>query len=322
MKSVLTEVSEINVSVSDLNTPLVSIICLTFNHLKYVRQAVESFLVQVTDFDYEIVIHDDASSDGTTEILNQYAKKFPSKIRLITQQENQYSKFGFAKVLKTVIDNSRGNFLAFCEGDDHWISEYKLQIQVNALLKAGVDMAFHPAAELRGEDLIYPDISRYEEKIYSASELIRKDFHFIQTSSLIISKASLKKEDYEIMSRCPVADVILRFAAARENGAVCINFVGSVYRVLSEGSWSSSVNSAKKQFNFTLAMLNSIDELNNQSGRVYSAEFEYYKRNFVKNFLALRCSSLAMKFDLVGKLAFKHRIYCFLYMFLISLKKV
>lgn len=322
MKSVLRDESESKIPVSGIPKPVVSVICLTYNHGNYVKQALDSFLAQSTDFAYEIVIHDDASNDGTTEILRRYATDFPNKIRLIAQAENQYSKHGFAKVLRTVIESSRGDFLAFCEGDDYWISDNKLQLQINAILSAGVGMAFHPAAELRDESLTYPDTSRYEEKTYPLSELIKKDFHFIQTSSLLISKGSLNEIDYDIMSRCPVADVILRFAAARQYGAVCVNSVGSVYRVLSEGSWSSSVNSVAKQFKFTSAMLNSIDELNSHSGYKYSAEFGYYKRNFVKNFLALRHSSTDEKIYLINKLPLKHKFYCYLYMIMLVAKNL
>ena len=72
--------------------PLVSISCITYNHEKYISDALDSFLMQKTNFKYEILIHDDASTDGTVEIINEYQKKYPSIIKPIFQKTNQYSQ--------------------------------------------------------------------------------------------------------------------------------------------------------------------------------------------------------------------------------------
>ena len=72
--------------------PKVSILCLTYNQKLFITQALDSFLMQKTDFDFEILIHDDASTDGTTKIIRQYQKKYPSIIKIIVQKENQFSK--------------------------------------------------------------------------------------------------------------------------------------------------------------------------------------------------------------------------------------
>lgn len=117
------------------NNIKVSIICITYNHERYVRKAIESFLIQKVNFDYEILIHDDASTDSTATIIREYEKKYPNLIKVIYQKENQYSKG--KPVSSNLYKMSRGKYLAFCEGDDYWIDENKLQKQVDFLEKNG-----------------------------------------------------------------------------------------------------------------------------------------------------------------------------------------
>lgn len=115
-------------------TPVVSIICLTYNHAPYIRECLDGFLMQETDFPIEIIIHDDASTDGTTDIVKEYAAKYPDIIKPIIQKENQYSKhhnFGF--IMENCFSSAKGKYIAYCEGDDFWIDSKKLQKQVDFL---------------------------------------------------------------------------------------------------------------------------------------------------------------------------------------------
>lgn len=111
---------------------LVSIICLTYNHEKYIRETLEGFVNQKTNFKFEILIHDDASTDRTAQIIHEYEVKYPDLIKPIYQTENQYSKGG-AIICKFLLPISSGKYLAFCEGDDYWSDERKLQKQVDIL---------------------------------------------------------------------------------------------------------------------------------------------------------------------------------------------
>ena len=126
--------------------PLVSICCITYNHRDFIRDALDGFLSQRTDFPYEILINDDASTDGTADIIREYEQKYPEKIRALLQTENQYSKgitnpsgaFNFPRV--------RGRYVAMCEGDDYWTDPEKLQKQVD-YMEAHPDcsLCFHSA---------------------------------------------------------------------------------------------------------------------------------------------------------------------------------
>jgi len=110
---------------------LVSVMCITFNHEHYIEQAIQGFLIQETDFPFEIIIHDDASTDKTAEIVREYANKYPEIIRPIFQNENQYSQG--KKATSIVAPQCKGKYIAVCEGDDFWTDKEKLQIQVDFL---------------------------------------------------------------------------------------------------------------------------------------------------------------------------------------------
>lgn len=123
--------------------PLVSICCITYNHEKYISEAIESFLMQEADFPIEIIIHDDASTDRTPEIIQQYEKKYPDIIKPIYQKENQFSK-GKKITFECVFPNVIGKYVALCEGDDYWNDKNKLQKQVNFMEdNEDYSMCFH-----------------------------------------------------------------------------------------------------------------------------------------------------------------------------------
>ena len=113
----------------------VSICCITYNQKKYIRDAIEGFLLQKTSFPIEIIIHDDASTDGTTEIVKEYAHKFPDLIVPIIQSENQYSKTHGSIFASYVFPHAHGKYIALCEGDDYWTEPDKLQKQYDFLEK-------------------------------------------------------------------------------------------------------------------------------------------------------------------------------------------
>lgn len=116
-------------------TPLVSICSITYNHAPYIRECLDGFLMQKTDFPFEIIINDDCSTDGTTEIIKEYAKKYPDLIHPIFHDENQYQNGIRCMFQKFVFPKARGKYIAVCEGDDYWTDPLKLQKQVDILEK-------------------------------------------------------------------------------------------------------------------------------------------------------------------------------------------
>ncbi len=116
------------------NKILVSIRCLVYNHEPYLRQCLEGFVMQRTNFRFEAIVHDDASTDGSAAIIREYAEKYPDIIKPIYETENQYSKHDGA-LTRIMNAACRGKYIAMCEGDDYWIDPLKLQKQVDWLEK-------------------------------------------------------------------------------------------------------------------------------------------------------------------------------------------
>ena len=109
--------------------PLVSITCLAYNHEKYIRDCLEGFLSQKTNFPFEVLVHDDASTDTTPVILKEYAAKYPDIIKPILRETNLHSVPGHRSLNLINLDRAQGKYVAMCEGDDFWCSPYKLQKQ-------------------------------------------------------------------------------------------------------------------------------------------------------------------------------------------------
>lgn len=113
--------------------PILSIICITYNHKDFITKAIESFLEQETDFAFEILIHDDCSNDGTRKIIQSYAKKYPNIIKAFYEEENQYQKGAEGRYFFGELSKIASKYIALCEGDDYWNDSKKLQFQVDFL---------------------------------------------------------------------------------------------------------------------------------------------------------------------------------------------
>ena len=111
---------------------LVSIVCEVYNHEPYLRDCLDGFVMQKTDFPFEILIHDDASTDHSADIIREYEKRYPELIKPIYQRENQYSK-GVSIWATIQFPRANGKYIAICEGDDFWTDSQKLQKEVNVL---------------------------------------------------------------------------------------------------------------------------------------------------------------------------------------------
>ena len=116
-----------------IEKPLASIIVLAYNQEKYIVQTLEGLLMQRTSFPFEIIVHDDASTDETSNIIRRYASDFPGIIKPIYQQQNKYSLYGINFQFEYVFSKATGKYVAVCGGDDYWIDPLKLQKQVDFL---------------------------------------------------------------------------------------------------------------------------------------------------------------------------------------------
>lgn len=219
---------------------VVSIFCLAYNHEKYIRDALQGFVNQRCNFRYEVIVHDDASTDNTAEIIREFAEKYPDIIKPIYQKENQYSKGGNIAD-KYILPRVKGKYIASCEGDDCWIDPYKLQKQVDYLES-------HPTCTFCFTNGYIEDLNNNSARRsfipYSASDAqyfknedrdyTLENFYeleFIPTASFVFPKWALEKMQ-PILSQitCPTGDLKTRLFMTSQGYAHYINEITCVYR--------------------------------------------------------------------------------------------
>lgn len=168
--------------------PKVSILCITYNHGAYIRDALDGFVMQKTNFPFEVLIHDDASTDDTADIIREYAAKYPDIIKPILQTENQWSRgVSISKVFQW--PRISGEYVAMNEGDDYWTDPYKLQKQVDFLdAHPDYSVCFHPVRVTwdngKYPDSIFPSKKcRFYKTTLELSDLLKNNF--IQTNSVM-----------------------------------------------------------------------------------------------------------------------------------------
>lgn len=168
--------------------PKLSILCIAYNQVKFIRDCLDGFVMQKTNFPFEVIIHDDASTDGTADIIREYAEKYPDIIKPIFQTENQFSKG--VKIGKTYTwPLIRGKYVAMCEGDDYWTDPNKLQRQVDFLdAHPDYSVCFHPVRvtwdDKSKPDSVFPTKRyRFNKTTLELSDLLKHNF--IQTNSVV-----------------------------------------------------------------------------------------------------------------------------------------
>ena len=109
--------------------PMLSVVIISYKQAKYIKEAIDSVLMQKVNFKYELLLADDCSKDGTLEIIKEYEKKYPDIVRVLERKEN----YGASKNFLDACKNTKGKYITKLEGDDYWIDENKLQIQVDFL---------------------------------------------------------------------------------------------------------------------------------------------------------------------------------------------
>lgn len=231
--------------------PLVSISCITYNHEPYIVQALNGFLMQKTSFPFEVLVHDDASTDRTADIIREYEKKFPKLIKPIYQKENQYSK-GFTSVTATWnFPRAQGKYMALCEGDDYWIDENKLQMQVDFLegnpeygMCYTKTKQFIQKKRKFSRSMFGTDVRDFEDLLFNGNR--------VPTLTTVFRKDLLNsylKEIYPQDKGWLMGDYPMWLYFAHESKVKFFDKVTSVYRVL-ENSASHSRN-IEKSVNFT-----------------------------------------------------------------------
>ncbi len=218
-------------------TPLVSVVCLCYNHEKTVAQAIESVLAQKTDFPFELIVHDDASTDSTPEIVRSYAEKYPDIIVPVLQSEN---KMRFCNIAETYIAPLlRGRYVAICEGDDYWTSPDKLALQVRAMqADPGIALCFHAVTEVQpnGTGQPYRPVKATGE--VPAGQVVKRGGMFCPSVSLL-ARRDIVDQWPEFRKKADVYDYPLQVLAANEGKVWYIDRILAAYRFQHENSWTA-----------------------------------------------------------------------------------
>ena len=222
----------------------VSVICNAYNHENYIRSALEGFVMQQTTFPFEVLIHDDASSDRTAEIIREYEQKYPEIIKPIYETENQYSKHD-GSLPRIQYGRAKGKYVALCEGDDYWTDPLKLQKQYDALEShPETDICAHGAfVEINNE--IHGSIEpRTKDDIIPVEELIVHGGNYVATASLMY-KTSLAQDAPEFRKMLGL-DYTYQIHGALRGGMLYLSEKMCTYRQSTVGSWTERVQKPSK----------------------------------------------------------------------------
>lgn len=220
----------------------ISCVCIAYNHELYIRDTLDSILAQKTEYRFELVIHDDKSTDNTREILLEYKNKFPNIITLILQDENQYSKC--KRIIPLTIPYLSGKYTTICEGDDFWLDSNKIQLQANALeFNKKYNICFTSGKVLYRNN-ISKSIDSLANKlsVFTVNQVIQGGGGFMLTASLMLRTKILYYLPKWYFT-APVGDYFLQIYASMPNGALYLPNITSIYRINSIGSWTNQRNS-------------------------------------------------------------------------------
>jgi len=236
--------------------PVVSICSTAYNHDNFIRECLEGFLMQETTFSVEILIHDDASTDSTANIIREYEAQYPHIIKPIYQIENQYSK-GIQPYVIFNFPRARGKYIALCEGDDYWTAPNKLQTQVD-FMESHQDYSgcFHnvSVAYEDGSKSMHPQFDEPLKDTFTVQDLAAANV--IPTSSNLF-RARLFPEFPAWCARMPIGDWPLHVLNAEHGDIGYIDRIFAVYRVHSGGVWSSL--STSESYKISIQVAQAID---------------------------------------------------------------
>lgn len=228
---------------------LLTVYCLAYNHEKYIEKTLQGFVLQKTKYPFKVIVHDDASTDGTADIIRQYAERYPDIIFPIFQSENQYSK-GIDIFKKYIIPEIEGKYIAVCEGDDYWSDLDKIEIQLDYMENhPECSMCVHNTemikenGEKRGILFNHDDADRF----YSTENIIEAGGGGLFHTSSFLCRKEVKMYIPEAFSIDRVGDYPWAIYASVCGKVYFINRVMSVYRTGSQGSWVSKSNANREK---------------------------------------------------------------------------
>lgn len=230
----------------------VTIQCTVYNHESFLRQCMDGFVMQKTNFRFEAIVHDDASTDGSAAIIREYAEKYPEIIKPIFEKENLYSKRD-GSLRRVMYANTHGKYVAICEGDDYWTDPYKLQKQVDFLEShPGYVMCSHRWREYMQTEDAFSEIAEFPESgvEYDLNTLVHGKW-FFQPLTVVYRRDAL---DLDRFTYKYAIDVVLFYELLKQGKGYCLPDVMAVYRIHSGGVWSKIALDRQRKMEFDIRL--------------------------------------------------------------------
>ncbi|MGY3724760.1 Glycosyl transferase family 2 [Granulicatella balaenopterae] len=242
----------------------VSVYCLVYNHEKYLRDALNGFVNQDVNFEFEVFVHDDASTDNSVQIIKEYEKKYPHIIKPIYQKENKYSK-GIKIFDKYIYPKMQGEYIAVCEGDDYWCDIHKLQKQVDFLDSHKNYIACVHNTKLidlykNGIEIIkYDNDAERDITFENALEGVKGSYHI----SSLMYRYEYGRKTPKFFDMINVGDYPMGIYLTMSGKVRYLNEVMSVYRYGTDGSWTSrtGISTLNEKINEKKQLINFYEEI-------------------------------------------------------------
>jgi glycosyltransferase involved in cell wall biosynthesis len=259
-----------------------SVCLITYNHENFIKKTIDSILMQITNFDFDIVIADDFSTDSTRYFINEFKHKYYEKISLIYQKVN----VGAHKNWLDLLNYSKSEYIAYIEGDDYWIDPYKLQKQVDFLdANLNYNLCFTRAYKLIENELIPIIVPYNESNDYDLVDLY--DLHLPITSCTVVFR-NIKLPTF-LNREIKCGDIALYTALSLNSKIKLIDSFTSVYRIHSGGVWQgiSTAQQIKNKLQLYKIIFSKVDDqikeiILNQTFSVWIRDLIYLK-NLNKN---------------------------------------
>lgn len=221
------------------NEILVSISCITYNHAPYIRECLDGFMMQKTNFAFEVLIHDDASTDGTADIIREYEAKYPSIIKPIYEEENQWVKGRRGSAVFN-FPRAKGKYIAMCEGDDYWTDPLKLQKQVD-FLEANPEyvmcthrfQTYEQCTKTLQNDWL--SLSRDDNFYFDFEYFISRKEWVTQPLTILFRSRAFDLQHYSLYSKSK--DVTLIYSLLQKGKGIVLRDYMGVYRIHNGGLW-------------------------------------------------------------------------------------
>lgn len=270
---------QILVDSSFVKYPVVSVCLLAYNHEKFIRQCVNAAVNQKTDFEYEIIIGEDCSTDRTREICIEYQKQYPEKIKVLLPKKNQ----GLIENYKSILRESRGEYICVCGCDDYWCDEYKLQKHVDYMGKHDDVVVTYHDAKIVDVDakVLQPSFLPENRKINFSSDQLKKALLLLPQTmcfrNIVLNEVERTLSPYVYNEDLFVTSILGNYGT----GTYLSNINNTAYRIVDNSVWMGQTRVKK-----TMMAIGSNAELKNYYKRKKDYKYSNYFRDKVISLFA------------------------------------